>query len=260
MDSSVKKMNIILENIVPQTVQSFTILLERCKTYLVGSRAKQTHHKSSDYDYILLINQELDIELLQKLSQKIAEQLCEQNTSVKVFDLPAFANLYQNDYFRFLEYKLCLLKTKGKLPPVFEAFRCTPKVEDLLVSFVHAVIIQTCWSFAIMAHYNNKEEILAKLKKRFYINLDLFHQMLGEETYTVDFLLSEVEKHILYSKLLNFDQNNNLSDFFQMYFESFIHEKINKSVLYRRAFIDKKEIVKQIINNFNLNVLLNDGY
>lgn len=255
----INDMNILVERITYQEIKNLIIPLEKCNIYLVGSRAKQTHNIHSDYDYILLIDQNFTIDKLQNLSQSITKRLYKKNTSVKVFDLLAFSNLYENDFFRFLEYKQALLKSQNKLPPLFEKFSSNPKNENLLDSFIHSIIVQMSWSLAIITHYKNQEDILNKFQRRFKINFSFLNQSLEGIEYEENFLISKIEKHPLYLKLTNPNQGD-FSDFLERYFNLFLHEKINKFDLYERTFIEKKDIVKNLLIKFDLNTILNDKY
>jgi len=217
--------------------------------YLVGSRSTKNFSKNSDYDFILYLNNNVGVDNLMFISNILNSYLnWNFKASFKVFDISAFENFYNQDYFRYLEYRLAHKAIKESENIFTINF---PKKNNLLIQLANSIIIQYWWSIITIANSTNKKnKIKKKLLLRIQRNINLYNNEVNDKISYSDFI-NYLSNNNMYKKIRSLNKNNYML-FLNEYFNSFEHEKINKYCLYTQTVISNFQQIKLIAAHLKL--------
>ncbi|WP_046746194.1 hypothetical protein [Kordia zhangzhouensis] len=249
-------MNLCTQNInqkIESVISSF--FKKEYDLFLIGSRASDYFNENSDFDYILITNYKFEICILTKISNELNTKLnniFKSKISVKVFDLASFENLYFQDYFRYLEYKISHEPIKN-INKVFSIKFSDLTNEILFNQLINSILIQYWWSIITISNNPETEQkVLKKLKYRIRRNIELYNSITDSNISQTE-IVKSIVNNTLYSKINKLDINN-YKFFLVKYFDYFEHEMINKSNYYNYTLKEKFPNVRATINNIKATI------
>ena len=223
--------------------------------FLIGSRLTSNYNRNSDYDYIVILKKKVTETKLKEISIYLNYKLNEiknNKTSVKVFDLITFKEFIFQDYFRFYEYKISNKCISGS-DSFFNSFDISLKDDFLQIQMTNSIIIQFWWSIiSISNNFKIKDSISEKLIFRLNRNKYIYNS-LSKEKISIEQIKNNLNQDYLFLQIDNLE-NYHLS-FLKDYFKRFGHEKVNKFNYYKQTLKTKLDDIL-VIKNFCKNLII----
>lgn len=218
--------------------------------FLIGSRVNKNFKDDSDYDYILIFSKQKKVSDLIIISEKLNSTLSNSvktKVSVKIFDLKTFKNLYFQDYFRYIEYKISHKAIINNCK-VFNLEYGTLNHLTLFNQLKNSIIIQYWWSIITISNKPETEvNILEKLKNRIKRNKQLYDTITNSKIKESE-IIKSITKSTLYL-LINELNTRNYTYFLTKYFDEFEHEMVNKSNYYQKTLEEMFPNVRASVNH-----------